>query len=1063
MPTIDFESSGDLDRVTLTSGPGTVALSTDDTFSGTQSLKLNAVYSSVVTFDFSGMVPVGPVTISMWVRMDGGAGTGSFYPMMSTGSYIEYINWYAPTGGNADDALRFVGAQWYRASFTTFCSDPLAFTVDVRMVAPDPGTGYIHIDDISVEAYSVPITLDPDVGNVIPGVRTTAHAHTGTHSIAMINSQNSQIISDLWPGYEMTISAWVYCEAGATAFIRSNYARHVLSTQSATTGAWEHLELHISLHWTRTFDVNPDLYATSTGGAKAYWDDITITCSGSYDGVPLADDLESYSVGADVNSSGVSDRWYTNSRASVDPTALVSDTHAHSGMHSLEITLPPNEGYTALWDFPSVIAYPNWTINFDAPSTNDVWVYVPSGQPAAVLALYNEDTEELVEAATSTVYDAWEKLTVHQPVNLYVTWNELWLYSSDLTTGSHFWVDDVFVAQPVPELPGIQVSLDLAGDVYGAGPVWDEGRIDQDVVPVATLGGTQEVVWTGSDVGAITIDTTPPFPGYTGVGVHHVAAAGSTTFPYVERTFVGLSPGYYDFTVYFTKSWAGYENFRFRANDESKPYDLGHTNVGDWVTATFRAYCYHSSIDLRIELPTSFSGAKGIEFFCIDPIERTLEPLPSQGAVDTLTYPFGISGWLETSGGTLGVASPDHWTLTSGSSYATRMHQDVGALLPVKTGVRYRLTVEAMFVGSGQAMLEHRPWIDSPSGSTNASAVVSVYGAYPSTGQWETLSLDLSQDWTPISTRIVWGIQGDGTGYFRNFRYEAVTDARPAAWTHDFERYPTDATIGNSFLPFVSQQSNGGSAYADAKTAYWSPPRVEWVPGAPTDYRVLMVNLREGGGNASMVIKTGGCWAYDELDVTCGMWVLVDNANPVRLEVWNVTGNSTHDVLAYGAWSTLQNAWDYVEMTAPWSAVKQAGQQDLFRLVHQNNETRTVYVNDVTITQPAFPQQFASLDMNLLAEGYLQGGVKPLEGALSVDVDPFCTVGAAHLSGAMSLDTQLSGGGRGRLRLPPRPAPAPPETAGNFPMPQSGGLTVRALAGKTVTMDTPVIVNGRPT
>jgi hypothetical protein len=46
---------------------------------------------------------------------------------------------------------------------------------------------------------------------------------------------------------------------------------------------------------------------------------------------------------------------------------------------------------------------------------------------------------------------------------------------------------------------------------------------------------------------------------------------------------------------------------------------------------------------------------------------------------------------------------------------------------------------------------------------------------------------------------------------------------------------------------------------------------------------------------------------------------------------------------------------------------------------------------------------------------------------------------------------------------PPAPAPpAPPEDPGNFPMPVSGGIVVRALPGIAVSVDAPVITDGKP-
>lgn len=48
------------------------------------------------------------------------------------------------------------------------------------------------------------------------------------------------------------------------------------------------------------------------------------------------------------------------------------------------------------------------------------------------------------------------------------------------------------------------------------------------------------------------------------------------------------------------------------------------------------------------------------------------------------------------------------------------------------------------------------------------------------------------------------------------------------------------------------------------------------------------------------------------------------------------------------------------------------------------------------------------------------------------------------------------------LPSPPAPPPAQ-EPSGDFPMPASGGIVIRAVPGIAVQMDDPVIVDGRPT
>jgi hypothetical protein len=48
--------------------------------------------------------------------------------------------------------------------------------------------------------------------------------------------------------------------------------------------------------------------------------------------------------------------------------------------------------------------------------------------------------------------------------------------------------------------------------------------------------------------------------------------------------------------------------------------------------------------------------------------------------------------------------------------------------------------------------------------------------------------------------------------------------------------------------------------------------------------------------------------------------------------------------------------------------------------------------------------------------------------------------------------------------VPSFPAtPAPPDESGDYPLPAAGGMIVRALPGIAVQVDTPVIVDGRPT
>lgn len=115
----------------------------------------------------------------------------------------------------------------------------------------------------------------------------------------------------------------------------------------------------------------------------------------------------------------------------------------------------------------------------------------------------------------------------------------------------------------------------------------------------------------------------------------------------------------------------------------------------------------------------------------------------------------------------------------------------------------------------------------------------------------------------------------------------------------------------------------------------------------------------------------------------------------------------------------------------------------------------------IYFVNPAFEIGLADDDVLELDDLVLE--LMGLSGRIDVDIDLDNPVLIEPISGSMDIDVEISGVARMPLRIPSRPAPAPPEELGVFPMPAFGGLTIRAVVGKTVTMDAPVIVDGKPT
>jgi RHS repeat-associated protein len=125
---------------------------------------------------------------------------------------------------------------------------------------------------------TTPYTAD---GATVISISTTKH-HSGTHSLKMTSAKNgywvgmNEILTDLSPGREYTLSAWVDASSstGLTNIVIG--ATDIGQSSSATTSGWQ----QISYTFTAT-DTIQDWYfgndSSTPSSGPVYWDDVTVT------------------------------------------------------------------------------------------------------------------------------------------------------------------------------------------------------------------------------------------------------------------------------------------------------------------------------------------------------------------------------------------------------------------------------------------------------------------------------------------------------------------------------------------------------------------------------------------------------------------------------------------------------------------------------------------------------------------------------------------------------------------------------------------------------------------
>jgi hypothetical protein len=483
MALLNFEN--DLGTLSLFSGPGTLALSTDYPRASANSAQLttSSTNPNVLHVDYAGLgLSPGVHMVTLWMIAVG------------TNSALAFANLPGLYWGDSFMILPEHG--WRAVRIPMWIADPSTYFLDLQ-VTMSPGAA-LHIGAILIEPLA-DYGLDAESGDkdwTYVGV-STDYAHTGTHSYVPNNAFPVPEV-EFWsfPGMTTTVGVWAYVPSGGTTEARlvmnpydwSGASPWVTNTLIDT---WEYMELSLGPSHTLV-DTGGFLTFGRAGSNTIYFDDVSVSYSGTLSSTYVDQTFEVSPLGANVNDDVVlNSMFYINWYGPRVITEIV-DTIVQSGSQSLLVTLPadptpagPGYGYSPYLSF-----YPNGRV---IPGQEDITytatVYVPSGNSPVTFGVYDETDSESwtrISSVTTTAFDTWQDLTITLSAADFGLSNLDGIFmASDTVEGTQFYLDRITAGMKVGDSSGVQIPIEVTGSARLLGPVYSTGSLS---VPVELTG-----------------------------------------------------------------------------------------------------------------------------------------------------------------------------------------------------------------------------------------------------------------------------------------------------------------------------------------------------------------------------------------------------------------------------------------------------------------------------------------------------------------------------------------------------------------------------------------------
>ena len=926
------------------------------------------------------------------------------------------------------------------------------------------------------------------------------------------------------PGMVFTVSAWVYVPSGSEPVALEHRhgiwwyegPRNVVT--STTFDAWEQLSITINaehLQWT----INGSAGEIALGPADAsvasttfYVDDALLEWtepSGDYDITFDADVFPSGSTSyeADLPFGSTSGTWsYIGT--------VTDELAAHSSaINTIRATLEVGD----VWGtkFRSTLAKPGMDIVYD------FWARNPSGVPVEFFR-YDRYLTTPLETITVPADDAWHHVVLRVPnadcypsVNNSVS-SSIGAQAPTATGLQVFYVDQLRVYH-TPIINEISVPIEITGDIVIHGTLPLAGSVDVGVDLTADIVQPGAVLWTGHRC-----DVTPD-PVYPGVNVV-TPRPSSRKHAWVERTVsIPDVAQHYEATIVVTRGDDGGDTLYLYAAQTGFPpswhMNGGQTTIESGGTAVLYVDLYAQSPDATEVSFRVYVNADAVDTdWPVDAVitvdcdnNGNVAAVASYTMDPNASWPFANPrlAWgtsLETTTRTTEQAHSgtyswkQEWPAQSNPSYdgyPGGWTIRLGSCFTIVPFVQIHIEAWVWVApGSPAAIIEHyhgRDWFVA--GRTYVTS--STHGSWQHLSLWIDSS-DLMWEGSGDIGTILFGTSDgsqDSTIYWDDITI-SIDYETPDYWWYSvlFPNYwPLGATTYSGDFPFYSTSglwADGALVVGDYSYDGGSGRsfRATVSPGETWTTRILPTMYLPGWSTVMT------CYAFTSGDAPIVFEALDKDGNPV-----SVIDNDANVVPSITVAPSAPDVWTYVYLEIPPSSLGWPMQDrvDVIRVKNTGAEPLVFYFDNWSYgIQPYGGQLDAApgITVPLELEGSAaQRGPFPISGTMSVDlspamnhgtmVGPFLISGVGdvvdlspsgvldyvqdsiwhYMTGQVDVDTNLRGGARMPVRLPPRPAPAPPEELGVFPMPAFGGTTIRAVAGKTVTMDTPTIVDGRPT
>jgi hypothetical protein len=302
-------SNGALNGWAANNSNATVAVSTAQTYNGnTYSLLLTstgiALTQAVLTNAFSAK-PGTTLYFTGWAYATAIANInfnigplGSSYPSttvvatLNSWSFISFslnVSTYTLTSQTTAIYAGFTSTAanqtCYFSQFSVTSTRPTNYTRTIAAISQLLTTNQQGFENNSTNSWTTGV-------NSATVAASSTQAHTGTYSLAVTSTASGQtepyspLITGLYPGIQLTFSAWAYSANGLTislqidAKLGSTFVSHAFGPSIVTSAStWTYISMTMTMP-TGTNAITALLQFTATAGSQVvYWDDISITSS----------------------------------------------------------------------------------------------------------------------------------------------------------------------------------------------------------------------------------------------------------------------------------------------------------------------------------------------------------------------------------------------------------------------------------------------------------------------------------------------------------------------------------------------------------------------------------------------------------------------------------------------------------------------------------------------------------------------------------------------------------------------------------------------------------------